>query len=81
MSIELTNEQAQAIATPGETPVLIDPRTKQAYRPVREEVFRKMQTLLDDDSPWTGDEKALLAGIAFSKLDDEDYSHYLRDPR
>ena len=26
-------------------------------------------------------EKALLAGIAFSKLDDEDYSHYLRDPR
>ena len=80
MSIELTNEQAQAVATPGEAPVLIDPRTKQAYRLVREEVFQKMQALLDD-SPWTGNEKALLAGIAFSKLDDEDYSHYLREPR
>ena len=81
MSIQLTDEQAQAVAVPGEAPIVIDPRTKQAYRLVREEVFRKMQALLDDDSPWTGDEKALLAGIAFSKLDDDDYSHYLRDPK
>ena len=81
MSIQLTNEQAQAIAVPGTSPVVIDPRTNQAYRLVREEVFRKMQALLDDDSPWTGEEKALLAGIAFSKLDDDDYSHYLRDTR
>ena len=81
MSVELTNEQAQAVATQGEAFVVIDPQTKQAYRLVREEVFRKMQTLLYDHSPWTGDEKALLAGAAFSKLDDDDYSHYLRDPQ
>jgi hypothetical protein len=81
MSIELTNEQAQAVAARGEAFVVIDPRTKQAYRLVREEVFRKMQALLYDDSAWTGDEKALLAGAAFSKLDDDDYSHYLRDPQ
>ena len=81
MSIELTAEQVQAIATQGESFVVIDPRTKQAYRLVREEVFRKMQALLYDGSPWTGDEKALLAGAAFSKLDDDDYSHYLNDPQ
>ena len=34
-----------------------------------------------DSSPWTSEEKALLAGIAFSKLDDDDYSHYLNDPQ
>ena len=79
MSIELTTEQSQAVAARGEAFVVIDPRTKQAYRLVREEVFRKMQALLYDGSPWTGDEQALLAGAAFSKLDDDDYSHYLRD--
>ena len=79
MSLELTTEQSQAVAARGEAFVVIDPRTKQAYRLVREEVFTKMQALLHDDSPWTGDEKALLAGAAFSKLDDDDYSHYLRD--
>ena len=58
MSIELTTEQSQAVAARGEAFVVIDPRTKQAYRLVREEVFRKIQALLYDDSPWTGDEKA-----------------------
>ena len=81
MNIERTAEQSQAVATRGEAFVVIDPQSKQAYRLVREEVFRKMQELLSDLSPWTGDEKALLAGAAFSKLDDDDYSRHPRDPR
>jgi hypothetical protein len=79
MSIELTTEQAQAIAAHGDTVVVIDPQTKQTYRLVREEAYQRVQALLYDDSPWTGLEKALLAGVAFSKLDDDDYSHYLRE--
>jgi hypothetical protein len=79
MTIELTAEQAQAIAASGEGIVVIDPRTKQAYRLVREDVFRKVQALMYDDSPWTPGETGLLAGEAFSKLDDTDYSGYLGD--
>ncbi len=36
MSIELTPEQAQAIAAEGESVVVIDPQTKQVYRLVSE---------------------------------------------
>lgn len=79
MSIELTTEQTQAVATEGEAIVVIDPRTKQTYRLVREEVFQKIQSLLYDDSPWTPQETAILAGIAFGKLDDTDYGDYLQD--
>ncbi len=79
MKIELTAEQANAIAGQGDTIVVIDPQTKQSYRLVREETFKKVQALLYDDSPWTSQERALLASAAFSKLDDIDYSHYLRD--
>ena len=51
MSIELTTEQARTIAEQGEAVVVVDPQTKQAYRLVREEVFKKVQSLLYDDSP------------------------------
>jgi hypothetical protein len=76
MSIELTTEQAQTIAAEGEQVVVIDPQTKQAYRLVREEVFRKLEAILYDDSPWTPDETGILAGQAFRQLDDTDYSEY-----
>lgn len=79
MSIELTAEQARAIATEGDALIVVDPQTRQSYRLVREEVFRKVQTLLYDDSEWTPSEMAQIAGIAFAELDDIDYSHYLRD--
>jgi hypothetical protein len=79
MTIELTTEQTQALADEGEALVLIDPRTKQVYRLVKEEVFKKVEALLYDDSPWTPAETGLLAGEAFSKLDDTDYSNYLGD--
>jgi hypothetical protein len=32
-----------------------------------------------DDSPWTPEVMDVLAGEAFGKLDDTDYSEYLRD--
>ena len=80
MAIELTDEQAQAIAREGDGVVVIDPQTNQTYRLVREEVFSKVRGLLYDDSPWTSGESALLAGIAFGKLDDTDYSAYLETP-
>ncbi len=79
MNIELTTEQAEAIAAEGESVVVIDPKTKQAYRLVSEEVYRKVRGLLYDDSPWTPAETAALAAEAFGKLDDTDYSDYLRD--
>ncbi len=80
LTIELTIEQAEAITEAGEELVVIDPQTKQAYRLVREEVFRKMQALLYDDSPWAVGETGVHAGEAFGKLDDTDYSEYLDAP-
>ncbi len=79
MSFELTAEQAQAIASQGEQVLVIDPQTKQIYRLVREEDFRKVEAILYDSSPWTPTETGILAGQAFSKLDDTDYTEYLRE--
>jgi hypothetical protein len=79
MKIELTAEQAQAIASEGGQVIVIDPRTKQVYRLIREEDFRKVEAILYDSSPWTPSETSILAGQAFSKLDDTDYSEYLRE--
>ncbi|HVL15495.1 MAG TPA: hypothetical protein VM529_23195 [Gemmata sp.] len=79
MPIELTTEQTQALAAEGEGIVVIDPRTRQAYRLVKEDVFKRVQALAYDDSPWTPAETGLLAGEAFAKLDDTDYSGYLGD--
>ena len=79
MSFELTPEQAQAIALEGDRVIVVDPRTKQVYRLIREEDFRKVEAVLYDASPWMPSETGLLAGQAFGKLDDTDYSEYLRD--
>ena len=79
MNIELTIEQAEAVANQGEELVVIDPKTQQAYRLVPDELYRKVRGLLYDDSPWTPAETAALAAEAFGKLDDTDYSDYLRD--
>jgi hypothetical protein len=49
MSIELTEEQRQALATEPPPCQVIDPQTKETYVLVRSEVFQKMQALLDED--------------------------------
>jgi hypothetical protein len=53
MSIELTTEQAQSIASE--------------------------DSILFDSSPWTPSETGSLAGETFGKLDNTDYSEYLRE--
>lgn len=78
MNIELTTEQAAAVATEGEAVVVIDPNTKRAYRLVPEDVYRRVSGLLYDATPWTPLETSALAAAAFGKLDDTDYSDYLR---
>ena len=73
MTIELTADQAQAIATECEPVIVLNPLTQQTYRLVRDD--------LGVDHPiWTPHEMAILAGEAFGKLDDIDYSEYLEDP-
>jgi hypothetical protein len=79
MTIELTAEQAHAIAEQpnGEGVVVVDPQTKHEYRLVSEDVYLRVQALLFDNPEWTAKEMALLAGQAFAQLDDTDYSEYL----
>ncbi len=73
MTIELTADQAQAIATEREPVIVLNPLTQQTYRLVRND-------LGVNHSIWTPDEMAILAGEAFGKLDEIDYSEYLKDP-
>lgn len=80
MSIELTPEQSEALAAEnGGTVEVVDPRTWQSYRLIPEHIFRQLEEGVCDASPWTADEMAALAGAAFGRLDDDDYSEYLWD--
>lgn len=64
--IELTEQQAEAIANAGETPqVVVDPRTKTAYVLLRKDVYDR---LASDDSPWSDEEMDLLRGEAVEAL-------------
>lgn len=80
MSFELTREQSATISSEGENVVVIDPVTNQSYRLVRDDVFHHLQSAVLDDAVWSPGESAMLAGLAFSKLDDTDYSEYLDTP-
>lgn len=68
--IELTEQQLQAIAASGENPLTaVDPRTNTAYVLLRSDVYAR---LLDyDDSPWTDEERDLLAAEVDAMLDDD----------
>jgi hypothetical protein len=77
--IPLTPEQAEAIPFEGEPVRVSDPRTNRLFRLIPEEVYQRLKMIPYDDSPWTADETAVLAGQAFGKLDDTDYTEYLRD--
>jgi hypothetical protein len=82
MAIELTHEQSEALTHGGDGPAtVIDPASGRTYRLVPDEVYGRLEKLIDDDSPWTPAEMAALAGAAFGKLDDTDYSHYLSDTK
>jgi hypothetical protein len=50
MTIELTEQQRQAIAAAGEAPpAVVDPVTKTAYILVRAEVYERLKALLEAD--------------------------------
>lgn len=78
--IELNDELRQIVnATPDEPVELVDPITKQTFVLLKTEVYDRLKELQYDDSPWTAAEMSAMAGMAFSKLDDTDYSEYLQD--
>jgi hypothetical protein len=68
--IELTEQQARALAGSNETPpVVVDPTTKTRYVLLRQEVYEHLIDDDSDDSPWTDEEMALLAAEAGEMLD------------
>ncbi len=70
--IKLTEEQSRAVEQPGETPpTLIDPRTNIAYVLVRKDVYERLGGYFYDDSPWTDEERGLLAAELNAMLDDD----------
>ena len=80
MSIQLTPEQADALAAETDHPAsIVDPRTHRTYRLVPEDEYATLTSRPYDDSPWTPTETATLAAESFGKLDDTDYTEYLRD--
>jgi hypothetical protein len=82
MTIKLTREQSDALAHGADGPAtVIDPASGRTYRLVPDEVYGRLEKLLYDDSPWTPTEMAALAGAAFGRLDDTDYSHYLSETK
>ena len=57
--IELTQDHRRAIAA-AESPVILDPETKQSYVLVRKEIIDRIEGLLYDDSEWPSDEQLRL---------------------
>jgi hypothetical protein len=70
--IELTEQQAQAIAGSGDAPpILMDPTTKTTYVLLRQEEYEKIIGEEYDDSAWTDEEMELLAAEVDEMLDDD----------
>jgi hypothetical protein len=60
--IQLTEEQVQAVAASGDVPpTLVDPHTQTNYVLVRKDLYERMTSEEYDDSPWTAEERDLLA--------------------
>ena len=57
--IVLTDEQRQELNQP--EPAAIDPQTKDTYVLLRKETYERLKELAYDDSPWTDEERELLA--------------------
>lgn len=81
MMIQLTEQQAQALAASGETPpTLVDPITQTAYVIIRKDLYERLTAEDYDDSPWTAEERDALAWEAgrhagwdeMDEYDDED---------
>ena len=79
--IELTGALQQAVEAGREPCEAVDPRTQTRYVVVRADVFEHLKALAYDDSPWTDEEKSLLAaesGQAIGWDERHEYDDYDR---
>ena len=68
--IEMTEQQANAVAASGATPpVIVDPNTKTPYVLVRKDLYDQLTDY--DDSPWTDEEMDHLGAEVDRMLDDD----------
>lgn len=77
--IELTEQQAQAIASAPGPPLVVDPNTKTPYVLLRQDVYERLLDKDYDDNPWTDEELELLAWEAGKQAgweDMDDYDNY-----
>jgi hypothetical protein len=84
MIIQLTDEQVQAVAASGsDPPTLVDPYTQRNYVLVRKDLYEQMTREEYDDSPWTAEERDVLAWEAgkHAGWDEQRDSHLARPLR
>jgi hypothetical protein len=79
--IQLTEQQAQAVAAGDETPpILVDPKTQTTYVLIRKDLYEQLTADDYDDSPWTAEERDALAWEAGKHAGWEDMDEYDDDP-
>lgn len=67
--LELTPQQIQALGAPEKGPPrIINPLTQQAFVLLPVDEYERLRHELYDDSPWTSEERHLLAWEAGSKI-------------
>jgi len=75
--IQLTEQQAQAVAASGETPpTLVDPNTQTTYVLIRKDLYERLKDEEYDDTPWTAEERDALAWEAGKHAGWEDMTEY-----
>ncbi len=75
--IELTEQQMQALESPGPTPPrLVSPRTKETFVLIRVDEYERLTEDEYDDSPWTREELEALAWEAGKHAGWEDTNEY-----
>ena len=72
--IELTETQRQELNQ--QEPLAIDPRTNETYVLVRKALYERLKELIYDDSPWTEEERELLAWEAGKHAGWEEMDEY-----
>ncbi|HEX7376436.1 MAG TPA: hypothetical protein VF278_04955 [Pirellulales bacterium] len=75
--IELTAQQLEAVAfRPGVPPTLIDPHTRTTYVLIRKDLYEQLLSGDYDDSPWTAEERDMLAWDAGKHAGWEEMDEY-----
>ncbi len=70
--IELTEQQAQALAAAGDKPpVVVDPNTNVPYVLIRKEVYERLTAEEYEEGPWSDEEMDQLAAEVDDMLDDD----------